>query len=99
MDTKTLVVGQKVWMESGPYEREGVVSKITERCVEVELLRSLGPAGAKNFMRFDINGKALDSRDINDENMDFDGIPGTLEGGHWELEVIKCVHTSKSCQP
>jgi hypothetical protein len=86
MDTKTLVVGQKVLMRSGPlYGREGVVTKITERCVEVELLRSLGPAGVKNFMRFDINGKACDSRDINDENMDFDGIPGTLEGGPWEL--------------
>jgi len=82
---KTLQVGQKVLMVSGPYEREGIVIKLTERCVEVELLFTIGPAGAKNFMRFDTNGKALDSRDINDENMDFDGIPGTLEGGYWEL--------------
>jgi hypothetical protein len=86
-DIKILVVGQKVSMMSGPlYGRQGVVTKITERCVEVELLRSLGPAGAVNFRRFDTNGKAGDSRDINDENMDFDGIPGTFEGvlGNWK---------------
>ena len=90
MDTSKLVVGQKVLIVSGPYGQEGVLSKVTEECVEVELLRSLGPAGAKNFMRFDTNGKACDSRDINDENMDFDGIPGTLEGGHWELVDSIC---------
>lgn len=86
MDTKTLVIGQKVWMVSGPcYGRKGILTKVTECCVEVELLRSLGHAGVKNYMRFDTNGKACDSRDINNENMDFDGIPGTLEGGPWEL--------------
>jgi len=93
MDTKTLVVGQKVSMVSGPhYGREGIVTKIMEWCVEVELLRSLGPAGAKNFMRFDTNGRACDSRDINNENMDFDGIPCTFEGGPWELEDTKATH-------
>jgi hypothetical protein len=89
MDIKTLIVGQKVSMVSGPYYgREGIVSKVTKRYVEVELLRSLGPAGAKNFIRFDTNGKACDSRDINDENMDLDGIPGTFEYGPWELTGI-----------
>ena len=92
MDMKTLVVGQKVVMQSGIYGREGIVVKVTESCVEVELLRSLGPAGAKNFMRFDTNGRACDSRDINDENMDFDGIPGTIEGGPWELEDTEATH-------
>jgi hypothetical protein len=49
-------------------------------------------------MRFDTNGKACDSRDINDENMDFDGVPGTFEGGPWELADIEEVHEATQGQ-
>ena len=85
MDTSKLVVGQRVLLASWSYEREATVSKITESCIEVRLHYSKGPAGAIDFMRFDLNGDAVDSRDINDENMDFDGIPGTPEGGPYAI--------------
>lgn len=38
MDTSKLVVGQKVWMQSGDEPKEGEVSKITEKYVEVEIV-------------------------------------------------------------
>lgn len=90
MYTRTLVVGQKVWMRSGPYYGQEVkVVKVTERFVEVELLRAEGPIGLKYGIRFDANGKACDSRDIYEGNMEWGGIPGTYEFGPWELELME----------
>jgi hypothetical protein len=64
MDTATLEVGQKVWMESGIYAREGKVVKITMRGVEVEVFRLEGPIELKYRIRFDTAGNARNSRDI-----------------------------------
>ncbi len=88
MKTSELVIGQTVWMKSGPYyAREGIVTKVTEQCVEVELLRAEGPIGLKYAIRFDRDGKACDSSDIYAGNMwgADPRIPGTHEFGPWEL--------------
>lgn len=61
------------------------VVKVTEWCVEVELLRAEGPIGLKYGIRFDTNGKACDSSDIYEGNIEWGGIPGTYECGPWEL--------------
>jgi hypothetical protein len=88
MDTKTLVVGQDVWMRSGRYAQEGTVVAVNDWCVEVELLLIYGPAGLKHTLRFDTNGKACDSSDLYTDNM-WGGldprIPGTHEFGPWEI--------------
>jgi sRNA-binding protein len=49
VDTKTLVVGQKVWMKSGIYYGEGKVAKVTSDGVTVQT--DIGP------WRFDNDGK------------------------------------------
>jgi len=88
MDTKKLVVGQEVWMQSGMYAQKGKVVVVTELCVEVELLLVYGPIGLKHTLRFDTNGHACDSSDLYTDNM-WGGpdprIPGTHEFGPWEL--------------
>jgi len=90
MDIKTLVVGQEVWMQSGIYAKKAKVFKITDRHVEVELLRAEGPVGLKYGIRFDRNsGVACDSSDIYEGNMfgfTPGRIPGTHEFGPWELD-------------
>jgi hypothetical protein len=90
MDTNKLVVGQIVWMRSGPYYgKEAKVVKVTERFVEVVVLLAEGPIGLKYGIRFDTNGKACDSRDIYEGNMEWNGIPGTYEFGPWELTDVE----------
>lgn len=97
MDIKTLVVGQEVWMKSGPYyARKGMVVKVTDWCVEVELPLPEGPIGSKHAIRFDTNGKACDSTDIYDGNMwggPDPNIPGTHEFGPWELTDVEVAST------
>ena len=85
MDTNRVVVGQEVWIKSGIYGTKVKVVKVTEWCVEVELLRAEGPIGLKYGIRFDTNGKACDSSDIYEGNIEWGGIPGTYECGPWEL--------------
>ncbi|HET9406013.1 MAG TPA: hypothetical protein VFO39_02135 [Candidatus Sulfotelmatobacter sp.] len=88
LDTKTLAVGQEVWMQSGIYAKKAKVVEVTKRRVIVELLRAEGPIGLKYQIRFDANRKACDSSDIYDGNI-WGGpdprIPGTHEFGPWEL--------------
>ena len=86
MDTKTLVVGQKVVMGSGPYGCLGTVVKVTPEgvIVRTDLQSNITLAG--QLCRFDINGKACDSSDLGYESItQKGGIPGTHECGPWEL--------------
>lgn len=89
MDTNKLEIGQEVWIKSGIYGKKAKVVEVTERGVEVELLRAEGPIGLKYGIRFDTSGRACDSRDIYEGNM-WGGpdprIPGTHEFGPWELD-------------
>ena len=91
MDTKTLVVGQDVYMVSGCYGKSGKVVEVTSSGVIVQLALFEGPIRPEGpeLIRFDINGKACDSSDIYTGNM-WGGpdprIPGTHEFGPWELE-------------
>jgi len=58
MDTKKLMVGQKVWMRSGDLRKEAVVTEITERYIQAE--QSLFNQGERPWMiRFDKNGKQV----------------------------------------
>jgi hypothetical protein len=68
--------------------QEGLVIKVTPSGVEVQLALAEGPIRPEGneLIRFDTNGKACDSRDIYRGNWEWDGIPGTLEGGPWHLE-------------
>ena len=90
MDTKTLVVGQDVYVVSGWYLKKGKVVKVTPSGVEVELALIEGPIRPEGpeLIRFDTNGKACNSRDIYKGSMEWSGIPGTFEGGPWELADI-----------
>ena len=83
MDTKTLAVGQDVYMVSGWYMQKGKVVKVTPSGVEVQLDKG------SYLIRFDTNGKACDSRDIYKGNMEWNGIPGTFECGPWELTNVE----------
>jgi hypothetical protein len=91
MDTKTLVVGQDVYMFSGSYGNKGNVVEVTSSGVIVKLARAQGPINEPTLIRFDTNGKACDSSDIYNGNM-WGGsdprIPGTHECGPWELDDI-----------
>ena len=87
MDTKTLVVGQDVYMVSGIYGVTGKVVEVTASGVIVKLDLAQGPINEPTLIRFDTNGKACDSSDIYNGNMwgADPRIPGTHECGPWEL--------------
>ncbi len=93
MDTKTLVVGQDVYMISGCYIKQGKVVKVTPSGVVVQLALAEGPIRPEGneLIRFDTDGKACDSSDIYKGNL-WGGsdprIPGTHECGPWELDDI-----------
>jgi hypothetical protein len=82
MDTKTLVVGQDVFMRSGQVGNWAKVVKITPTGVIVES----DPVYGAELIRFDKNGTACDSSDIcNHYGAWRDSkIPGT-NGGPWKL--------------
>ncbi len=89
MNTKSLVVGQEVYMVSGIYGKKGKVVKIGRslftlfRPSVIVQVRAQGPIDEPTLMRFDANGKACYSDDIYNGNMG--NIPGTHEFGPWEL--------------
>jgi hypothetical protein len=60
MDTKTLVVGQEVFVVSGCYYSNGKVAKVTQEGVEVQLVRNPLPGLDKVIWQFDTKGKARD---------------------------------------
>jgi hypothetical protein len=53
MDTKKLVVGQKVWMQSGDLFKEATVTEITENYVRVEIARTESENGYCIDFRYD----------------------------------------------
>ena len=77
MNTKTLVVGQKVWMQSGNLFEEATVTAITEKYIQVEPDPKhaiwFTPDGKKQWQCFGYGPDASDPRPI-----------GT-EFGPWEL--------------
>ncbi|HYA24001.1 MAG TPA: hypothetical protein VEF05_07560 [Terriglobales bacterium] len=90
MDTKTLVVGQDVYMVSGVYCNKGKVVKVTPEGVEVQTFFA-GPTSYKEkallkehsrfpWVRyFDVNGKERNPPEFPR------ALIGTIEGGPWEL--------------
>jgi hypothetical protein len=83
VDTKTLVVGQDVYMFSGCYVTTGRVIKVTPSGVDVQT--------TDEIWRFDTDGKACDSRGtgmFKSSPWERGGIPGTYECGPWELDDI-----------
>jgi hypothetical protein len=99
MDTKTLVVGEEVWMQSGPYTQQGTVDKITKFYVEVavpitqvEAFR-IGASIPAWFIRFDAQGKAgsgFDNLGLWVEDHNAGRVPWGMETpgteyGPWEL--------------
>jgi hypothetical protein len=58
MDTKTLVVGQVVYMESGVYGCEGKVAKVTPSGVDVQtgVMQNDGTWNAHELLHFDDKG-------------------------------------------
>jgi hypothetical protein len=56
MDTKELVVGQKVLMQSGSVFKEATVTDITEKCIEVKPVL-FGEKERPWMIRFQTNGK------------------------------------------
>jgi len=63
MDTKNLVVGQKILMKSGDQFKEATVTEITEKCIEAKPLL-FGENERPWMIRFQTNGKqfTLDPR-------------------------------------
>jgi len=79
MDTKTLVVGQYVYMVSGVYGATGKVTKVTPDGVEVQAAPgTYGRDDKGQVFRFDNDGKPLDDW-------------GQYEEGPWELDDIPFV--------
>jgi len=98
MDTKTLVVGQDVYMVSGIYRNKGKVVEVTPSRVIVQLALAQGPTNEPTLIRFDNNGKACDSSDIYNGNMwggPAPNIPGTHEFGPWELTNVEVPQKSR----
>lgn len=60
MDTKTLVVGQDVCLESEIYGLDGKVVKVTPEGVEVQTYGSISRRMPSYLLRFDTNGNELD---------------------------------------
>lgn len=78
MDTKALVVGQEVYMESGVYSCRGKVIEVTSDGVTVDVFipRHLTLA-RRELLRFDSEGKGKNAK--GDDNN------ATIEGGPWYI--------------
>jgi len=76
MNTKTLVVGQEVFVVSGIYYSDGKVVKVTREGVEVQLARNPLPGVAEAIWRFDTEGEARDE------------CAGTAEYGSYILDTM-----------
>ncbi len=83
LDVKTLVVGQNVELSSGI---SGIIAKVVEVTPTGGILQKDNFNNPPDMIRFDANGTAIDSRDIG--CTDYDGIPGTHEGGPWVIEEL-----------
>jgi hypothetical protein len=58
MDMKKLVVGQKVWMQSGSLFKEATVTEITDKCIEAKPVH-FGEKERPWLIRFREDGKQL----------------------------------------
>jgi hypothetical protein len=58
------------------------------RAVNRSTSRDVGCTDYDGMVRFDINGRAVDSRDLGYTYFNGDPIPGTFEGGPWEIEEL-----------
>jgi hypothetical protein len=101
MDTKTLVVGQEVWMGNGKYSRKGTVVEITEKYIAVGFSLPGSPPTpswggyvmAHQHILFDHNGVTGSYEDglgcylcgIVGEDAPWT-VPGTECGGPWKLQ-------------
>src|SRR5260370_37066198 len=97
MDTKTLVVGQDVFMESGCYGCYGRVVKVTPSGVDVQTPEIVGglPSIHAELLHFDNNGRSY----VTELPSSYDSTAhplspwgwngnGTFECGPWELDDI-----------
>jgi hypothetical protein len=83
MDTKTLVIGQEVYMISGSvYAQKGTVVKITPEGVEVQV--RIGSWNAYERIYFDNRGYSY----ATDNPFESPEINGTYEGGPWGLRIF-----------
>jgi hypothetical protein len=57
MDTTKLVVGQIVWMQSGPHREKGRVLWITDKYIGVGVLHGMTGGDYRYAFLFDFNGK------------------------------------------
>ena len=78
MDTSKLVVGQRVWMQSGNLFKEATVTEITEEYIDVEP----DPVGNeyRYFRRFDKTGK----KDLGGNGGPDAWDPRPMSGDGWE---------------
>jgi hypothetical protein len=60
MDTKTLVVGQDVYLESGVYGLDGKAVKVTPEGVEVQTYGCISQGISSHLLRFDNEGKYIE---------------------------------------
>lgn len=81
MNTKELKVGQIVELRSGAFRNKVRVIEIAPTSIIVQEIDTL------DKIRLDMNGRAIDSRDLgwNDFHGDFP-FPGTIDGGPWVLD-------------
>lgn len=71
MDTSKLVVGRKVWMQSGNEYVEGLVIEITEKYVTIKVpYAEENPWDYRVYPRFDRTGKQPEG---NDPDFDIEG--------------------------
>jgi hypothetical protein len=97
VDTKTLVVGQEVYMFSGCYTQTGWVVKVTPSGVDVQtgVMQNDGTWNSHEVVHFDNNGRSYvtelpssyDSKAHPLSPWGWDG-NGTYECGPWELDDI-----------
>ncbi len=84
MNTKSLAVGQVVYMVSGGvYYRSGKVVRVAADGIDVDMRYE----ARLEIWKFGIDGKTCDSRSVGyvPEPFEFDGAPSTYEGIRWEL--------------
>jgi len=92
MDTKTLVVGQDVFLESGCYGCHGRVVKVTPSGVDVQTPELVGglPSVDAKLIHFDNDGRSYataspSSCDPEDKRPWTRDVNGTLECGPWYI--------------
>jgi len=101
MDTKTLVVGQDVYMFSGVYWINGKVVKVTPSGVDVQ--GGLGYSkedAAEQILHFDKDGRSyLTESELSDDRDWSLKINGTYECGPWIIDAIPFAERDALLEP